>query len=122
MSKTWTIIADSEAAALRDKVAKHYPLVSPHKITRLCMKYGLRCAVKNPKLLLKEAKHKGEPERLERDERVSSRREGAKTQRIEFRVDSQFRQQLDDLASDMHCGVSEVIRRLIELEYTNRFD
>lgn len=53
--KTWTIIADPESAGWRAKIAEHYPLVSAHRIARLCMRYGLRSAAINPDLLIEEA-------------------------------------------------------------------
>ncbi len=53
--KTWTVIADSESTAWRDQIAKAFPLVSAHKIVRLCMRYGLRSAAISPELLIEEA-------------------------------------------------------------------
>jgi hypothetical protein len=45
-----------------------------------------------------------------------------KTGRIEFRIDPTMRRQLHDLAHDSQCAVSEVIRRLIAVEYRRRFE
>lgn len=55
MSKTWTVTADAESAEWRRQLARHFPLVSPHKILRLCMRFGLRSAVRRPDVLITEA-------------------------------------------------------------------
>jgi hypothetical protein len=44
-----------------------------------------------------------------------------KTGRIEIRVDLRVRVQLEDLAADMQCSISEVLRRLVADEHGKRF-
>jgi hypothetical protein len=61
--KTWTIIADAESAAWREQIARRFPLVSPHKIARLAMRYGLRSAVLDPSILIEEAAGEPAPEK-----------------------------------------------------------
>ena len=63
--KTWSVSADEESAAWRDRIAKAFPLVSDHKIVRLCMKYGLRSAVLDPTILIEEAAGETAPEKVE---------------------------------------------------------
>jgi hypothetical protein len=44
-----------------------------------------------------------------------------KSQRIELRVDPVFRKQLDELAANMRCPVSSVMRQLVIAEHKRRF-
>jgi hypothetical protein len=43
-----------------------------------------------------------------------------KTGRVELRVDIKVRAQLEDLAGDMRCSISEVVRRLVADEHGKR--
>lgn len=44
-----------------------------------------------------------------------------KTRRIELRADAEFCKKLDDLAREMQCGASSVVRRLVTSEHRRRF-
>jgi hypothetical protein len=52
---TWTIATDAETAELRRRIAARFPLVSPHKIARLALRYGIRSIERAPELLIEEA-------------------------------------------------------------------
>ena len=53
--KTWTIHTDAETIEWRRRLIARYPLVPPHRLLRLSLRYGLRAAVLNPDLLIEEA-------------------------------------------------------------------
>ena len=53
--KTWTIHNDPEAIEWRRRLVERFPLVPPHRLLRLSLRYGLRSAVMNPEILVEEA-------------------------------------------------------------------
>lgn len=54
-TRTWTIHSDAECIEWKRQVAEHYPLVASHRLLRLALRYGLRSAARDPRLLLDEA-------------------------------------------------------------------
>jgi hypothetical protein len=52
MTTTWTIGVDAETAELRERLSKKFPLVSKHRLAKLCLAYGVRAAARCPELLL----------------------------------------------------------------------
>jgi hypothetical protein len=52
---TWTIHTDPEAIEWRRLLTEKFPLVAPHRLLRLSLRYGLRAAVMNPDVLITEA-------------------------------------------------------------------
>jgi hypothetical protein len=52
---TWTIRTDAESVEWQRRVAAKYPLVPQHRLLRLALRYGLRCASLDPSILVEEA-------------------------------------------------------------------
>jgi len=61
LTKTWTIHTDPEAIEWRRRLIERFPLVAPHRLLRLSLRYGLRCAVMNPDVLITEAAGSPDP-------------------------------------------------------------
>ncbi len=55
--RTWTIHNDVETISWRKQLVERFPLVSPHRLLRLCLRYGMRLAVQRPEILVEEAKN-----------------------------------------------------------------
>lgn len=59
MATSWTIAVDEQTVRLRDEISEKYPLVSKHRIAKLCLQHGTRAIAQEPSLLEEEASIQG---------------------------------------------------------------